>query len=243
MLDLVASSRPVFNPATPKLTFTVPPEPGGLYARKGDVLFAILVHAPADGFTLPAGWTNVGNDGASVATVHYIARMVDDREPASFVVSLLASSAEWQGALLVLRGSGALALIKEASSSATFTADATPDTPTAPCLQAINLAIVTWSAATALTLTPPAGYAAIDTYSTALVGARSVLFALARANQTGTLSPGAATASGAATGRAFVIVLRDAMPLQPAELVDLVPGNIGLVGIDTRAPREIPFGA
>lgn len=242
-ITIIASTRPVFDPAAPKMTLSIPPEPGADVARKGDVLLAILVHDPADGFTVPAGWSLLGTDGASVAAASYIVRMVDDREPSSVVVSLLAASAEWQGVLLVLRGAGAMALLKEASNSATFAADATPAAATASSLQAINLAIATWSSSGALTWTAPASYEAIDSYSTALVGARSVLFAYAVANATGTINPGDATASGAATGRAFLAILRGGLPLQPETLADLVPGNIGLIGKDTRPPREVAFGA
>ncbi len=243
MLELVDSARPVFNPATPKLTFAIPPESGREVARKGDVLLAVLLHDPADTFTLPAGWIDLGSDGASAVTARYIGRMVDDREPTELVVSLLAASAEWQGQLFVIRGSGALALLKEASSSATFAATMTPASSTADSLQAINLALCIFSAASALTLTPPAGFDLVDSYDTALVGARSAMFAIKVANQTGTITPGDGAASANATGRAFLLVMRDTLPVTPGELYDSVPGNIGLLGRDLRPPREVPFGA
>ncbi len=202
------------------------------------MLIAILLHLPADGFTLPDGWVAVGNDGASLATAHYIAKMVDEVATPDIAVSLLAVAGEWQGQLIVLRGSSALALLKEASSTTTFAADATPNTPAATCLQAINLLLVTWSADGALTLTEPDGFVEVDSYSTALVAARTSMVAVKVANATGTLVLPAAAANTIATGRSFLIVLRDTLPAEPATIYDAVPGNIGLLGKDTRLPRE-----
>jgi hypothetical protein len=164
--------------------------------------------------------------------------MVDGSEGASLVLSLVGVTGEWQGQMIALRGVGALALIKEASASATFTGDATPDLPATSSLQAINRLIATWSADGVIAMTPPTGYAAIDSYTSALVDDRSLMIAERIANATGTIASQAAAASPAATGRAFVLVLRDALPMTPLELYDPIPGNLGLIGVDRRPARE-----
>ncbi len=235
-LTFVAASRPTFVPGSMELVFAVPAQ-----ARRGDVLLAILIHATADGFTSPTGWTAVGHDGASITTAHYIARMVDEITTPDVAVTLTGIAGEWQGQLVVLRGSGAIALLKEASATTTFATDLTPTTPGATCHQAINLLIAVWSAADAPTLSEPDDFDLVDSYSTALVEARTTLVAVMVANETGTLAPGPALASSVATGRSFLLVLRDTLPAEPATLFDAVPGNIGLLGKDVRPIRERAF--
>lgn len=234
MLEVVASARPTFDPAEHTLTLATPP-----IAASGDVLLAIVVHENASTFTTPSAWIDLGAHNIGGITAHAIAHMIDDGDSASIVIATQAIAGdEMQGALVVLRGVGALPLLVEATGSLAFAATLAPGSAAVSSLQAINLALGVWSAAGAHTLAAPAGFDAIDAYSTALVASRTLLVASRRTNATGALGLGAASSDTNASGSAFSLVLRDALPLQPAELVDLVPGNIGLLGTDNRPPRE-----
>lgn len=210
-----------------------------LRPAKGDVLLVVLVREFA--IVPPAGWTQIETGlGASFLYLDAFARMVDDEEPASALFT--GSDEEIQGALIVLRG-GSPALLRESSSHVAFAADATPNTPAIDSAQAIDLALGVWSSIGSVTLTAPDGYSTIDAFSTSVISARSILIAYKVIGATGSaIAQPPASSSGAATGRSFVLVLRDALPATPASLLDLVPGNIGLLGKDIRPAREVPFG-
>lgn len=224
-LKIIASSRAVYSLAPNKLTFTVPAD-----AQNGDLLVALLCSKPGEGFTLPTGWTNmVGPGGATEAQLQVIARVHDEADPTSTVVSLLAVTGEWQGELLVVRG-GSLATLKEDTASAAFAADATPDLPAIACHQAQNLVLCVVSAANAIDFTAPAGFTAIDEFTTAIVTQRSLLVAWKQAKAAGVnLALPAAGANPAATGRSFLYLVRERPLLTPAVLEDPVSGNIGLL--------------
>jgi hypothetical protein len=233
MLRLLSSKRPEFSGGD-ALAF----DASG--AAKGDLLVALVVRNAA--VTPPAGWTAIESGlGGSSLFLDAFARMVDDGEPSSAVFA--GGTEELQGALLVLRG-GSIALLKESSATGTFTADATPNTPAAASLQAINLIVGVWSAGALVDLETPSGYTLIDVYSSSDVAPRSILVAYKIANATGAaIAQPAAASSPASTGRTFVLVLRNGLPFEPQSLIDPVSGNVGLLGKDERAPREIPFGA
>jgi hypothetical protein len=233
MLAVAASARPECDPAEQLISVTVPST-----AVIGDVLVLLVVHASTSSITVPDGWTDLGSLTQSGRTERRIARMIDGGDTSSLVLETSAIGDEVQGALIVLRGVGSVALLVEASASLAFVATLTPGSPAVSSLQAIDLVLEVWSSSGALTMAPPSGSDAIDTYSTALVSARTLLVTQRRANATGALTLGAATSNANATGASFALVLRDGLPVQPRELVDLVPGNIGLLGKDIRPARE-----
>ena len=235
MLDFAESVRPTFDPAEKLMTFARPDA-----ATKGDILYLVLVHPSADIATPPAGWTALASSGDASSTATTFVRQVQDQEASSIVVSLSAASGEWHGALVLLTGGGLTDLIEEARADAAFAAVTALPGAAVACLQAIDLVIAIWTTSSAEVPAPPAGYSSIDGYASSLVAARATLFTYARANATGNVSPGNATVVAAAGGRAFSLLLRDAFPIIPVELVDLVPGNIGLIGVDNRPPRYTP---
>jgi hypothetical protein len=221
-LKLIDRARPVFDGGLLKLTFTVP-----TLAVKGDLLVVLVVRNQA--VVAPEGWTLIENGlGGAALFLDAWARLVDNNEPKTAVFTT-AVGQELQGQLLLLLP-GSPSAVREASATGTFTADVTPDTPASTTVQAINLIVCIHSCSTAIALTAPAGFTTIDTYNTAIIAARSILLSYKIAKATGALAPGPAGASAAATGRAWTLILRDRGPITPVELVDPVPGNIGLLG-------------
>ncbi|MDQ3295065.1 MAG: hypothetical protein M3619_00585 [Myxococcota bacterium] len=201
---------------------------------KGDLIALLVTRNGA--VVAPSGWTPIETAyGVAPNFLDVYARVIDDNEPTSIVVTS-ASSQELQGQLFALRG-GVPNLLKEASAHAAFVADATPDAPASSSKQAINLGLVVWCGEAALALTAPAGFTAVDSYTSAVVSARSFLAAYKVVGATGAFAPASATSAGALTGRAFTLVLRDRAPLVPSVLVDSVPGNIGFIGKDVRIGR------
>lgn len=224
MIEVVASSRPTWSPGTAKITFAVPAA-----AKNGDLLAILLASEFAEPtFATPAGWSVVDDVGASDAKLALLAKLVDDGEPTSVVVSVTGATKERQGQLVVLRGTSPPALL-EAAATGTFAATTTPATPASSAQQAINVGLVAYSSTGAVTLSPPAGFTAIDAYSSALASSRSFAVAWKRIGATGAFAPGAASSVGAATGRAWTKVLRDRAPHLPATLADPLGGNIGLL--------------
>lgn len=232
MLELVQSVRPTFDPAEKEMQFALPSS-----ATKGQLLYLVLVHPSADTPTPPDGWTSLASSGNSTSTATTFVREVQDEETSSFIVALSAASGEWHGSLILFSGGALTDLIEEQRAGAGFTAvTSLPGAPIA-CLQAVDLVLEIWTTGGTEVPTPPAGYASIDGYTSSLVAARATLLSYARANATGTVTPGAATTVAAATGRTFTLLLRDALPIIPVELVDLMPGNLGLLGVDNRPAR------
>lgn len=231
-LVLRSTTRPAFNAGTKTLTFDVV----GCNALKGQLLIAIAAYDPADSFAAPAGWTSLVAY-AGTAKIAVLARMVDDNEPDALVLALTLATHDWLGSLaLYTPGSPVVAL--EASAGDDFAASATPPAPDVACQQAINLRLGVWSCSGAPVLAAPAGWTQIDSYSTAIAAARSVLVAQVIASATGALGVIDCTSGAAATGSAISVVLRDRFPIKPATLDEPLPGNIGLFGKDTRPPRE-----
>lgn len=228
----LASTRPAFNAGGKTFTFDV----AGLGAVKGQLVVAIAAYDAADGFAAVAGWSTLVAF-VGTAKIAVLARMVDDDEPDQLVLALTLAAKDWLGAaILYAPGSPVVAL--EASAGGNFAADATPPVPDVSSQQAINLRLGVWSVAGAIALSAPAGWTAIDTYSTAIATARSILVAQVVAGATGALGSVDATAGAAATGSGLSVVLRDRYPIKPAALFDPIPGNIGLLGQDVRPPRE-----
>lgn len=231
-LELVAHSRAVFFPAFTKLVFLVPAA-----ARKGDVLVAMVVSdATEPGFVTPTGWNLIYDVGATSGRLTLLARVVDDNEPTFIDLALTGVTKERHGQMLVLRGGG-LPTILEASATAAFASGASIAAPASSTIQAVNLLLAVWSCDDATVLAANAAMVTVDTYNTGDVTQRSSLVAYKVANKTGAITPPAASAAPAAAGRAFTLVLRAGPPITPLVLEDVVPGNVGLLGKDTRPPR------
>jgi hypothetical protein len=229
-VTIVGNARGVFSSAAKTLTFTTP-----AIARDGDVLVAIVAFNAADSMATPSGWTLLVTAG-SPDKFSLFARSLASSDAATFSFPLVSVANEWQAELVVFRGSSP-GVIREAGNIVTFTATTSLTTPGAVTLQAISLIMSAWSCSGAPTLTLPAGFTSIDNFSTAVVSSRSLMIGYQVAGATGALSFAAATASVNTTGATITQVMRDRPPITPDALVDLVPGNIGLIGKDTRPAR------
>jgi hypothetical protein len=229
---LIGAGRGAFDSGAKTLTFSVP-----AIARKGDVLLVLVAHNTADvrGAT-PSGWAFVTSFGAGADVLDVYSRMVDEGEPSSVSFSLLTVANEWQGELVLIRGASPGTLL-EASNSIGFTATTSLTTAIVTSQQAISLILIAWTCSGAPALTLPAGFTSVDSFNTAVVSSRSMLVGYRIAGATGTQIFMAATTIANTTGRSFAMVLRAGPPTKPVGLVDLVPGNIGLIGKDTRPAR------
>lgn len=220
MLELISFARGAYNGGQKTLTFLRPTA-----TRKGDLLVALVVRDTAT--DLPAGWEHIETIGAAPEVLDVRARIVQDDEPAT-VVFTTAVSHEMQGVLLHMRGSTP-AQLREASAASAFVATMTPTAPASTTQQAISWMVGVWSSSGAPVFTAPAGFTVIDTFSTSIVTPRALLVAYRIAKQTGAVAAAQATTNLNATGRAFTLTWRDRLPIQPAELVDPLPGNHGLM--------------
>lgn len=229
-VTITAHARGAFTSAPKTLTFTTP------VVLKGDVMLIVVARNSADarGAT-PTGWTFGATLGSGADTLDYYARMVDDNEPTSIVFSLPTVANEWHGELVALRGTSS-GIVVEASASATFSGAALA-TAGVTSQQAISLILVVFVVAGIHSLTLPAGFTSIDNFNTAVVSSRTAMIGYKIAGATGALTFPNGASEDIATGRSFTFVLRDRVPTTPAALVDLVPGNIGLIGKDTRPAR------
>lgn len=234
MLRLRASSRPVQNVGAQTLTYTVPE-----ISTKGEILALLIVHpaAVAADSLVALGWELAANGVGATTAYGLWVKIVDDDEPATVVVTSCDNTAEWHGQMLLL-AEGSPGGIVESLGGGDYAADATPITPGVESVQAINLLLYMWSSNSACDLEPPAGLTKIDDYQTALVAARTSLFAYRLALVTNA-NPGfdTATSDPASTGIALAFVLRAGPPPTPPELYDPIPGHIGLLGKDSRRGR------
>ena len=230
-LTLVASARGAFSAAGKTLAIAAPTA-----AHPGDVLLALVAHGAADGrAATPAGWTLAQSLGAGADVLDVYVHMVGDRDPASVAFALPAAAGEWQAELVALRGTSP-GIVVEATATAS-SAGTTIPTAGVTSQQATSLVLCAWTCAGFKALTVPAGFTAIDSLTTSVVSPRTMMLAYRLAGATGALSFPATSAEDALVGRSFSLVLRDRIPIRPAPLVDLVPGNLGLFGKDTRPPR------
>jgi hypothetical protein len=229
-LTLVGAARGVLNVGAKTLTFARP-----VAAARGDVLLAILTFNSADSMTIPNGWTQLIVAGAP-DRFSLLARMIDFGDPESIVFPLLTVANEWQGEIVALR-EGSPGTLRYAGNITTFTSTTALATPAVTTQQAIDLVMSVWSCSGAPLLTPPAGFTTIDNFSTAIVSSRSTMVAFKLAGATGGMTFPNANASTSTTGAAITQALRDRAPIQAPGLLDLVPGNIGLIGNDTRPAR------
>jgi len=227
---IVASSRATFSASALTLTMAPPAS-----AARGDALVALVVRGNSDpAASTPAGWSLVAGNVGGVIRIDMYTRAMDDGSPVVFRFSTKAN--EWQGAILAVRSS-APGIVVEGSASFAFTGQTSLSLPSVSCQQLTNLVLGVWSGSGAPTLTPPSGFTLLDKFSTAMSTNRSLMLGYQVAGATGTLTLPAASSSASTSGVSFAVVLRDRVPPTPVELFDLVPGNIGLLGRDTRPAR------
>lgn len=230
MLELIDNVRPTLGVIDTgvALTFENP------YPSLGQLLIVVIAHGT--NVTPPAGWTTLVADAGGTRKFDAYAHAAADDDPDAFVFT--SASDQLQGALLVAT-EGNPATLLETSATADFAADATPPTPALTTIEAVHLVLAAWSEVGARAITAPPGYGIIDRYTDNLIAERTFAIAGRRADVVGAAiaQPDAASAP-AGTGTALLLVLRDRFPVTPAELVDLVPGNLGLTGRDNRPPRE-----
>jgi hypothetical protein len=230
-IAFAASARGVFSSVAKTLAFALPAS-----LARGDVMMALVAHNAADARgTTPAGWAFVVSLGSGADTLDVYTRMVDSKEPSSVVFALATVANEWQGELVVLRGTSP-GIVVEASASIPFTGSAIP-TVGVTSQQAISLIVSVCTCAGFPSLTVPTGFTFIDGFNTAVVSGRTMLLGYKIAGATGALSFPNIGSEIIVTGGSFSLVLRNQIPVQPAPLVDLVPGNLGLLGKDTRPAR------
>lgn len=226
-----ARSRGVFSSGSKTLTFSL------VDVVTGDVLLALIAHNAADAVSAaPAGWSSVATLGSGADVLEIYAHVAAESEPSAAVFSLATVANEWQGKLLALTGTSP-GIVLESGGTAAFSGSTSLTTAGATVQQAIDLILTAWTCSGVPTLTLPAGFTLIDSFRTGIVSSRSMLIGYQSAGATGALTYSAATASSNTTGRSFTCVLRPGIPVTPAPLVDLVPGNIGLIARDTRPPR------
>lgn len=195
-----------FNPPTGSLlSMEIPTYP------TGTCLLAIVVRDVATTIT-PAGWTKVVDElGVGDVFLDAYARTVDGTEE-SEVLFLALIPQEMQGGLVALSSFTTPVTVIETTDHHTLDDRASLDTPRVLSLQSVNTVLHVWSVGTAVTLTPPDGYTVVDTFSTAEVGARSILIAYAKAGTAGFIESVAASATvvgdgAVVSGRSFTLVL------------------------------------
>lgn len=229
----VLSGRGLFDASGHALTFT----PGSGTTIKGNTLLAFIAHNAADLISeAPAGWQLIITLGSGDDTLDVYAHMVGDNEPTSIVFSLASNASEWQGELVVLTGTSPSILV-ETVATAAFSTTTSLTTAGVISQQAINLILAVWTCSGSPVLSPPTGFTLVDKFATSIVSSRSMLVAYQLAGATGALTFLDATAGTNTTGRSFTFALRGRIPIAPSALVDHVPGNIGLIGKDTRPAR------
>jgi hypothetical protein len=242
-MDIVASSRADFR-AVEKVLRVVRPDD----AQDGDMLFALLwSHGgeTVDTAHLPAGWANpLGVPGALPNYKIYVfTHGAVGSDPNYFDFPLQAGGAvahEWQGVVLAVRG-GTPQIEQVAGQE--FTATVNPPTTGVTAVeQATSLVVALYvtqsiDAVTGSLFNNTIWYQTdrIDNWSTAVLERETASIVSRRAGETGGLSFSPGSCFSAATGFQTTIVIRDGRPKSAPELYDVIPGNIGLLGVDGRA--------
>lgn len=249
---IAAAARGELRVAAKAMRFAPPAD-----AQVGDVLLALVwTHAGEllDTAHVPAGWT--APIGVSTTTnyklwVYAHAVAASDFGPVDFPLQAAGSVAhEWQGSLLVVRGAS-LGCIEQVAGQE-FAATATPpSTGVTDVEQATSLLV---SLTVVLGTATPSGnlgdntneipYTSdfVDSFSSRLIEEMHSSLVSRRAGETGGLTFFAGSATAAASGVQFTLVVREGRPHTPLELYDVVPGNLGLMGTDRRTEGSA-FGA
>lgn len=204
------------------LDFTLPSAPTGSV-----LLIAIVRNGAVE--CSDATWTQVVDGvGASGIFVDVFVRAVDGTagSTAGEVISFLSmTSQELTGSVEVVTNADATSLVYDVQHAA-FTADSTPDTPSITAAQDFDTLLCLWSATTVVTLTAPSDFTSLDSYTSSSVATRSLLVAERSAIASGTVFPGSATSSAAATGRAFTIAISHIASPPGSTLTAMQAGNV-----------------
>ena len=225
-LTYLGDSRPVFEPAGPRMVYTIP---SFVPLEVGDLLLVILVSDETENNAgiAAAGWTLIAADAGTSAHVRVWAHHAGPAEPTSVDVLLGTTTLERVGVMLHFRGGGSIPGVLEAGSFADFAATTTPPIPATISQQAnIQFALVTIE--TSAAIVGFTGWATADTYVSAVLSTRR-LVVLYRLVRTGVIAGATGLVGPAASGFAWTAILPARAPFEPGGLVDLVPGNIGLI--------------
>lgn len=159
-------------------------------------------------------WTKaVDGVGASSIFLDVYTRTVDGTTGSNEgdVISFVSlTSQDLQGALVTVTSAVENGLVYDVQHAA-FAADTSPTAAEVTALQELDAVLCIFSTDATTTLTAPSGFTALDTYSSS-TPVRSFLACRRAADSTGTIAPGDATASPAATGRTFTLALFHAAP-------------------------------
>lgn len=178
-------------------------------ASLGTVLL-ILVVRDGEVTCSDAGWTKViDGEGASGLFLDGWVRTVDGTagSNAGDVISFLSETEqELQGTVVKSTNADEASLVYDVTHGS-FAADATPPAPSIDATQDFDTIVCVWSMADEIAVSVPAGLTEIDSYTSSVVSERTLLVGQSTSGAVGTIVPGDATASPAATGRAFSIVI------------------------------------
>lgn len=251
--------------ATQPSTFDVvigdaaPPDPGSVLLDfvlpvliKGTVMLILVVRGDDTVLCSDPSWAHVINGvGASGLFLEGYVKTATGGEGGEVVSFLSVEGQELNGGLVTARNGLASSLVYDVRHAA-FAADATPPAPTMDALQAEDTIVSVWSADDAIDFIRPAGSKRIIAYTSSEIAERSTLIASRPAGAVDEIVMGDATASPAATGRAWTIALSfyaprsyapeptsSAVALQPTsrtlqgQLLDLVIDPVTLDFVDT----------
>jgi hypothetical protein len=197
------------TPESAQLDITIPASVDGALLTRGMTLLIVVVRGSSiicsdATWTQTAAW--VGGSGVFLDAYERTFDGTPGSRPGDVVSFLSVFTQELQGCLFVGSSLRAGAAIERIASGA-FIAHTSPAGPIVSSAQVDNTLLVVWSATGAITFTPPPGLTTLDAYSSSDFTSRSILFGAMVPGVIGDVDPGAATASPAATGRAFSLVL------------------------------------
>lgn len=222
--DIVMGSSP-----SAILDLTLPASPLGSI-----LLFVLVRNNDEQAYPSDLTWTKIVNGlGASDARIDVYARVSDGTvgARAGDVVSFLSMGRqELQGTLAIVRDARMSTLLTQALDEVFATAQRI-GAPPARSLNSQDSIMVIWSADGATSMSAPAGFTRLDTYSSSVVRSRTIL---AVARTAGLIAPiidvGLAAAVTPSTGRAFTLSLAydpksvASLPVSELESADLI-GN------------------
>lgn len=156
-------------------------------------------------------WTRVVDGvGSGGQFVDVFAREVDGTTGGNEgdVISFLAlAPQEMLGGIVVLYNAVVSDLVYDIQHQA-YTSDTTPDARSIEVPRADDTVMTIWCSTTAVDLEGPADMTELDDYGSSSFTARSIVISTMRANDIGTITPGAATSTPASTGRTWTLGIR-----------------------------------
>jgi hypothetical protein len=199
------------------LEFTIP------VVAAGTVMLILVVRNEA-AIISDATWTQVitaegASNGIFLDGYKRVADGTAGSRAGDIVSFLSLAEQEMHGSLLQLENANADSLI-ELIDSDPFTSSTAPAAPIVDSTQAENSLVCLWTVHTSVTLTAPADFTQLETYSSAVTSTKTTMVATRTADATGSVDPGSALCAPAATGRAYTIVITyEAPPLVTIETI------------------------